>query len=125
MRRPSISTVHWAAIAVFALLAILQLVPMLMGRPNAGFTAAAFPVTGMLVGVWAASALGLFLRKPWGFVTAVFGAIAAMGHGGVIRLGADPMGIVFLLLGFASFALVISDRRVMGFRVAGTRPSLA
>jgi hypothetical protein len=79
----------------------------------------------MLVGLWIASAIGLFLRTGWGFVAAVFGALAAAGHGGVLRLGADPLGIAYLLLGFATFALVVSDRRLLGFRAAGTRPSLA
>lgn len=124
MRRPSLSTVHYAAIALFALLAVLQLVPMLMGHPGTGYTAAMFPVVGMLVGLWAASAIGLFLRKGWGYVTAVLAAVVAIGHGGVLRLGADPLGVAFLVLGFAAFALVISDRRVMGFHAAGTRPSV-
>jgi len=124
MRRPSLSTVHYAAIALFALLAVLQLVPLLMGIPGSGYTAATFPVVGMLIGLWAASAIGLFVKRAWGFTTAVFGAVAAIGHGGVLRLGSDPLGVAFLLLGFAAFALVISDRRVMGFHAAGTRPSL-
>ncbi len=118
-------TVHWAAVAVFGLFAVLQLVLMLMGHPGRGYTSAAQIVVGILVAVWAAAAVGLALRKPWGYVMAVFGAVVAIGHGGVLRLGFDPIGVVYLLLGFAAFALVISDRRVMGFGAANTRPSLA
>jgi hypothetical protein len=125
MRRPSLTTVHWAAVAAFALLAILQLVPMLMEHPGRGYTLAVLPVVGMLVGLWASAALGLFMKKAWGYVAAIVGSLAAIGHGGALRLGEDPLGVAFLLLGFASFALVVSDRRVMGFRAAGTRPSLA
>ncbi len=125
MRRPSITTVHWLAIAAFTLLATLQLVSMLMGHPGRGYTSAVYPVVGMLVGLWIAAALGLVLRKPWGFISAVVGSVSAMGHGGALRLGEDPLGVVFLLLGFATFALVVSDRRVMGFHAAETRISHA
>jgi len=120
MRRPSLSTVHIGAIAVFALLAVIQLVSMLMGNPGAGFTAYYFPVLGLVVGLWASAAVGLFLRQPWGYFIGLVAAVTAICHGAILRLGSDPLGIVILLLGVASFALVVSDRRVMGFQVART-----
>lgn len=120
MRRPSLSTVHWAAIATFALLAVLQLVPALMGRFGTGYNANVLPVLGLLIGLWAAAAVGLFLKQGWAYTAGVFGAIAAAGHGAILRLGADPLGIAFLLLGPVAFALIVSDRRVMGFRAART-----
>lgn len=124
-KRVPVKTVHWATVAVFAVMAVLQLVPLLMGHAGRGYTSAALPVVGLAVALWVAAAVGLLLRKSWGYIAAVFGSITAIAHGGVLRLGSDPLGVAFLLLGFAAFALVISDRRAMGFGAANTRPSLA
>ena len=54
-----VTTVHWGTVGVFGLMAVLQLVPMLMGHPGRGYTPASFIVVGMLVGLWTAAALGL------------------------------------------------------------------
>jgi hypothetical protein len=119
MRR-SDNTLRWGSAAVFAVLAIAELAHMLLRGPWVGFTTGSHPVSGLLVALWGATAVGLALFHRWAWIAAAFGSVAAMGHGAVLRLSFNLGGLFYLLLGAVAFILVIAEHRQFGFTAKGT-----
>lgn len=123
-RHPLRAALPLVTAGLFVLLSLLNVVFMIRG-PWPGYTRGTVPVEILMIGVWIAAAIGSVLRKGWGYVAALLGAISAVAHGAVLRLGEAPVGVVFLVAGFALLGLVVAEHREFGLSAAGTRPSIA
>lgn len=103
--------------AIFAAMAVVNTFPMLQGETWPGFTRASYTVDAILVSAWLVAAVGSALRKLWGYVAAVAGTAAALGHGAILRLGqpafgGELAGFFFLACGIALVPLLFAEAHV-------------
>ncbi len=77
--------------------------------------------------LWIAAAVGLFLRRSWGWLVGFYASFALAFHGAVLRIGDAPVGVLYFLAGAASVAMLLRHARGSGFHLDPRehRPSLA
>lgn len=73
-----------------------------------------------LTTLWIASAVGIALKKWWGFMIGLPASFGAMIHGSVLRIGFEWMGVVYFVLGAVSVALLALHARAFGFHLDPT-----
>ncbi|MBI3541800.1 MAG: hypothetical protein HY075_00800 [Deltaproteobacteria bacterium] len=80
-------TLNVVTAATFALLSIFELVRALLGHAWPGYSALGNLVDVVHIPCWTAAAVGLFLRRSWGYAFAALSTILVFTHGVGINAG--------------------------------------
>ncbi|MBI2394690.1 MAG: hypothetical protein HYV09_34295 [Deltaproteobacteria bacterium] len=116
----------YIAPVILVLAAAIELTHDLLGRTWAAMDQRWVLGFGIGLGaLWIAGAIGLVLRRSWGWLVGLSGALMLVVHGSVLRLGEETMGIVYFVLGAVAVVQLGLHARAYGFRFDPVeRPSL-
>lgn len=108
----------FVAPVILVLAAAIELTHDLLGRTWAMMDRGWVLGFGLGLGaLWIAGAVGLVLRRGWGWLVGLSGAFALVVHGSVLRLGEETVGVVYFVLGAIAVVQLGLHARAYGFHL--------